>query len=286
MLWLILTLISALCWSSADALSKWISDDIGDFTNVWIRFVYSMPFFLLLWIGIEIPSLDANFWWALAALVPLEVLTWTLYLRAIRLSPLSLTIPFLGLTPVFLLVVPWIFIGEQVSLIGGIGVVVIALGIYLLNVTKTDEGFLAPLKAIGSEKGSILMIIVAALFSLSSTFGKIAITHSSPLFFAGIYYPFVGLLLAPYALSRKKVRTEAFSHPWRAILIGISFAGMAIAHFYAINIAKVAYMIAVKRTSLVFSSILGFLFFKEGNIRERLLGGVIIIMGVFLIAMG
>lgn len=286
MLWLILTLISALCWSSADALSKWISDDIGDFTNVWIRFVYSMPFFLLLWIGIEIPSLDANFWWALAALVPLEVLTWTLYLRAIRLSPLSLTIPFLGLTPVFLLVVPWIFIGEQVSLIGGIGVVVTALGIYLLNVTKTDEGFLAPLKAIGSEKGSILMIIVAALFSLSSTFGKIAITHSSPLFFAGIYYPFVGLLLAPYALSRKKVRTEAFSHPWRAILIGISFAGMAIAHFYAINIAKVAYMIAVKRTSLVFSSILGFLFFKEGNIRERLLGGVIIIMGVFLIAMG
>jgi len=286
MLWLILTLISAICWSSADALSKWISEDIGDFTNVWIRFIYSTPFFLLLWVGIDIPPLDAEFWWALAWLVPLEVITWTLYLRAIRLSPLSLTIPFLGLTPVFLLVVPWILIGEQVSLIGGLGVVVIALGIYLLNVTKTEKGLLAPFKAIGSEKGSILMIIVAALFSLSSTFGKIAITHSSPLFFAGIYYPFVGLLLAPYALSKSKVRTEAFSHPWRSIFIGISFAGMALAHFYAIAIAKVAYMIAVKRTSLVFSSILGFIFFKETDIRERLLGGIIIIVGVFLIAMG
>ena len=286
MLWFFLTLLSAVSWSATDALSKWISDDISDFTNVWIRFAYSAPFFLLLWIAIDIPPLDAQFWWALLFLVPLEVLTWSLYLRAIRLSPLSLTIPFLGLTPVFLLVVPWILIGEKVSLTGGIGVVVIATGIYLLNARNAGKGILEPLRAIKSETGSVLMIIVAALFSLSSTLGKIAIVHSSPLFFAGMYYPFVGLLLAPYALAKAPVRTEAFSHPWRALLIGVAFAAMAVTHFYAVEIAKVAYMIAVKRTSLVFSSLLGFLFFKEQNIRDRLLGGVIIVVGVFLIAMG
>ncbi|MCF7805365.1 MAG: DMT family transporter [Candidatus Marinimicrobia bacterium] len=286
MTWLFLTLISAFCWSSADALSKWISEDISDFTNVWVRFVWSTPFFLLLWFGIEVPELDSGFWTAMAFLVPLEVLTWTLYLRAIRMSPLSLTIPFLGLTPVFLLVVPWILLGETVSLIGGVGVAVIALGIYLLNVHKTDKGLLEPFKAIRHEPGSLLMILVAGLFSLSSTFGKMAITHSSPLFFAGIYYPLNALLLAPYALSRKHVRNNAFAHPKRALLIGIAFAGMALAHFYAISIAKVAYMIAVKRTSLVFSTLFGFFFFKERNIRDRLLGGVIIIVGVFLIAMG
>jgi len=59
---------------------------------------------------------------------------------------------------------------------------------------------------------------------------------------------------------------------------------MALEHFYAIEIAKVAYMIAVKRTILIYSTILGYLFFKEKNIRQRLIGVIIIVIGVFLIA--
>jgi uncharacterized membrane protein len=43
-------------------------------------------------------------------------------------------------------------------------------------------------------------------------------------------------------------------------------------------------MIAVKRTSLIYSTILGYLFFKEKNIRQRLIGVIIIVIGVFLIA--
>lgn len=286
MTWFFLTLLSAVAWSSADALSKWISEDISDFTNVWIRFLYGTPIFLLLWFGIDIPQLDQTFWIAIALVIPLEVLTWILYLRAIRLSPLSLTIPFLGLTPAFLLIVPWILLGETVTVIGGIGVLTIAAGIYILNIRTSGKGFLEPFGAIRHEPGSLLMIAVAILFSITSTLGKMAIVHSSPLFFAGCYYPVIGLLLAPYALSQSNVRSEAFSHPGRAALIGLAFAVMAVAHFYAIEIAKVAYMIAVKRTSLVFSSLLGFLFFREKDIRARLTGAVIIVVGVFLVVMG
>ena len=59
---------------------------------------------------------------------------------------------------------------------------------------------------------------------------------------------------------------------------------MAIAHYYAIEIAKVAYMIAVKRTSLIFATLWGWLFFKEEQITGRLAGATIIVIGVLLIS--
>jgi len=285
MLWFWITLVSALAWSAVDALSKWISTEVSDFANLWIRFLYATPFLLIVWFFVDIPPLDATFWEALIVLIPLEFLAWSLYLKAIRQSPLSLTIPFLGLTPVFLLIFPWIILGEKVSLTGGLGVLLVGTGIYFLNIRETKHGWLAPLKAIQSEKGSLLMVIVAIIFSISATFGKLAITHSSPLFFAGFYYPVLAIIILPYALFKPQRFQGVFTHPWRSLLIGIFFGLMAITHFYALTITKVAYMVAVKRTSLIFSSLLGFLFFKETDIRNRLPGAAIILLGVILITL-
>lgn len=286
MTWLFLTLLSALAFSGSDAVSKWISRDVSDFTNTYIRFLYSAPFFLLIWIFIKIPPLDHVFWTAVGVALPLEILAWILYLRAIRMSPLSLTIPFLGLTPVFLLIVPWVLMGEKVSLVGGVGVVAVAIGIYLLNLGRISRGILGPVKAIFHEPGSLLMILVAIIFSFTSTLGKIAITHSSPLFLAGLYDPLIALILTPIILKNRTNRTQVFCFPWKSLLIGVFFAVMAFAHYYAIELAKVAYMIAVKRTSLIFSTLWGWIFFKEKQMTGRLLGATVIIIGVFLISIG
>jgi len=214
MTWLLLTLLSALAFSGSDAVSKWISRDISDLANTYIRFLYSMPFFLLLWFFIDVPSLDTTFWLAAGTQLPLEITAWIFYLRAIRVSPLSLTVPFLGLTPVFLLIVPWILMGETVSFMGGIGVILVAVGIYVLNVNQSSRGIFGPLKAVWHEPGSILMIIVAILFSFTATLGKIAITHSSPLFVAGFYDPLIAIVLTPFAFGKSSVRKQLFQFPW------------------------------------------------------------------------
>lgn len=286
MTWFYITLLSALAWAGTDVASKWISSDVSDFTNVWIRFIYGTPFFLMIWFFIEVPPLDGTFWRTFLIVIPIEITTWILYLRAIRISPLSLTVPVLGLTPVFLLIVPWIILGERVSLVGAIGVMTIAAGIYVLNIRSSGKGVLEPFRAVRREPGARLMILVAALMSLTGTLGKVMVLHSSPLFMAAGFYPVIGLVMAPYALSKKRIRGEAVSHPGRAALIGLFFAVMVASHFFAIEIAKVAYMVAVKRTSLIFSTVLGFLFFREKDIGSRLAGTVIIVVGVFLVVMG
>ena len=58
---------------------------------------------------------------------------------------------------------------------------------------------------------------------------------------------------------------------------------MEATHYISISMAPVAYMLSVKRLSLLFGVILGRLIFKEEHIRYRLLGASVMVAGVCLI---
>ena len=60
-------------------------------------------------------------------------------------------------------------------------------------------------------------------------------------------------------------------------------AVMAYTHFLALQQVEVAYMIAVKRTSLLFGILYGALLFKETGLTRRLPAGVLMVAGVALI---
>jgi uncharacterized membrane protein len=51
----------------------------------------------------------------------------------------------------------------------------------------------------------------------------------------------------------------------------------------ALNLTKVAYMISVKRISLVIGVFYGYFFFRETNIGERALGALLMLTGFILI---
>jgi len=63
---------------------------------------------------------------------------------------------------------------------------------------------------------------------------------------------------------------------------GLLMAVMEATHFLALSMAPVAYMIAVKRLSLVFGVLLGWIVFGE-NIRYRMIGAAVMVAGVFLL---
>jgi uncharacterized membrane protein len=73
------------------------------------------------------------------------------------------------------------------------------------------------------------------------------------------------------------------SNLWLFLVGGLFMTGMEITHFVAMSLAPVAYMISVKRLSMVFSVLLGWIFFGEQNIRYRLVGGALMVAGVFFL---
>ena len=282
--WVFYSLITAFSLATADALSKKAMGKTNEYVIAWVREGYALPFLSLAFFFIDIPHLDSTFWLITLLAIPLEITAVILYVKAIRLSPLSLTIPFLALSPVFIIVIAFLLLGEFPDRSGLIGIILITLGGYLLNIRTTREGILGPIKAIKKERGSVFMIIVALIYSITSTMGKVAVQHSTPIFF-GFFYPFLLTIILSIILCLKGLLPQVVSRPGTFLGIGIFTAIMVASHFTAISLTNVAYMISVKRTSLIFSVIYGRLLFGEKNTGERLIGSILMLAGVIAITL-
>lgn len=282
--WLFLALLAAFSLASADALTKKHLGCLSAYEMGITRLAYTMPWLVLALLFIPRPALDSTFFLAFAAALPLEVLAFLCYMRAIKVSPLSLTLPFLAFTPAFIILTGRLVLGEAVSPAGAAGILLIVAGAYFLNLSRARTGLLEPFRAVFREPGSALMLLVSFLYSLTSTLGKLAVLHSSPWFFGVSYYLVFGLLMLSFLPLVRGARTGVLlEKPGAGLVVGACMAVMVLSHMLAISLTEAAYMIAVKRTSLLFGVLYGAWLFKEKSIAERLSGAVIMVMGVFLI---
>jgi drug/metabolite transporter (DMT)-like permease len=276
---------AAIFAATTDALSKKALRRHSPLLTAWVNLGYAAPFLLPLVFFIEIPHLDLTFWTTIVALIPMEIVAVILYMKALQISPLSLTVPFLSLTPVFSVVASFLILGEVPSISGASGILLIVFGAYSLNVHLSKEGVLEPLKAIFVERGSLLMVAVAFIYSITSNLGKLAIQHSSPIFMSLFYSPLLALTFLPF-LTRGKIGIMDFrTGGLLFVLIGASQAAATLFHFKAVSMMLVSYMISVKRLSLLLSVIFGRIFFHEEHLKERLFGSLLMILGVVLIVL-
>jgi len=290
LLWLPITLLCAVSLATSDALTKRaLAAHHNEYIIAWFRLLLMLPPLSLLLLATPVPTIGPEFVPTLLTALPLELLAVVLYFKALKLSPLSLTVPFLGLTPVFLLVIPYLLLGEKISAIGGVGILLVAAGSYTLNLRSRRDGLLAPFRAILRERGSLCMIGVAVIYGFTSTLCKKAITGSSPLFFAGLYPILLFLCMTPVALwkGRHELAHLRRSGILRATLLPALFSFLeTVTGIVALSLTNVAYMIAVKRLSLLFGVLYGHFLFREEGLRERLAGGTLMITGVALIVIG
>lgn len=283
--WILLTLLSAFCLATSDALTKRALETCNEYLVAWFRLLFSIPILAPVLIWLPWPALDSTFVGAFFCALPLEMVSVILYVRALRISPMSLTLPFLSLTPVFAILFSYAILGERVSLQGMIGILFLAAGSYVLQLHELRHGIFDPIRAIVKEKGSLLMILVACIYSTTSPLGKMAVMHSSPLFFGATYIIFLTLFLAPVALwkGRDEIRDLLQRKYRRLVLPGIFYAVMVASHMVAISLTNVSYMISLKRTSVLVGVFYGYFLFRETHIGERVVGAIVMLMGFALV---
>lgn len=178
-----------------------------------------------------------------------------------------------------------LLIGELPSSLGFIGVLFIVVGTYFLSIRDVRFGYFAPFKALMNEKGVVLVLIVAFIFSIAINLMKMGMQHSNPLFFALVFNLSVSIALFPIMATKskrsiKKIRSNVKS----LFVIGLLHALMDIFILNAMELAFVTYVNSVKRTSIIFSTLFGYFFFHEQRIIERLSGASIMIIGILLIS--
>ena len=231
-----------------------------------------------------IPVLGPAFGNALAVTAAVLTFASVLYFKAIKYADLSLAIPMMAFTPMFLLISSPLILGELPGGMSVVGIVLSVGGSYILHFRDRSIGCFEPFKSLIREKGPRYMLCVAAIYSISANMDKIGVMNSSPLMWIASVNSLLALTFGLIVIRRNLKFLEQIKTVWPfLILIGLCNAAAAIFQMTAVKMTLVPYLIAVKRTSIVMSSLFGFIFFKEKGIRERLAGVALMVAGVFMI---
>jgi drug/metabolite transporter (DMT)-like permease len=232
--------------------------------------------------------------------------------RALQLAPLSLCVPFMALTPVFLLPAGHFFLKEAITTGMVIGVVLVMTGSLVMNRALFANGWLEPAKAMFREKGPRYMLMVALLLTCTSVLDKWFVSTGGDTAFASrvsrsltlsigkcamLSLFFVGLTVFRLGdWSAYRARTVGFlgaatgfrwgkvwqDVPGWLIAAGVFEAVVMVLQLIALQFAPAALIISIKRSGILLACALGWFLFKERGIRDRVIGSCVMLVGVLI----
>jgi len=310
----LLALVATILTSFLPILNKRLLRDSGPALVAWIINAASLPVLaagtllltqcpmtplrgsLSLACAAHIPRIDGLF---AAALLASALLNWAATLLstlALARADASLVSPLLTFNPAFTLLLAWPALGEAPGLRQATGVAVVLLGAYLLDVEEARTGLLAPLRLLLHRPGTLLAIAASVLWGTTTVLEKLAIDHVTPP--SGPAVALIGTfllvaLLTPGAFRSTRAeepprakgpRQGLRAHP-RALTAAVLLAGVApLFGFTAIALGLVGYVTALFKLSAVLTIVWARVFLHEGQMRERLLGASVMLVGGVLVA--
>ncbi len=286
MTWLLLALAAGFFYGLQGVWTKWITRHVSGPAASWAIFAFAFPL-LAVYLALQgLPPVEPQFWPALLTNVAINVVSFYLYVSAIQKGDLGLTYPLLAITPVFVLPVEWVLLGDLPGARGLGGIALVVLGVYVLNFSERRAGLFAPFAAVLRDPGARRMLAVALIWSVSAVVDKVATISSSPAFYGTLESGLIALAFVPLVMRRGEGFRAALSRKtwWLLAVQGLLFALMFVVQMEAIQRTLAAYVISIKRSGAIVSVLLGALLFGEPRLRERLAGAVVILAGVLLIA--
>lgn len=292
MLWFNLSLLSATAKGSNQAITKSLT---RNFSVLEIAAFGQMAAAILIFPLIFFPGIvdvpgNVSFHKNAFATISLNFIAIILLVEAIRRSDLSYAMPFLGLTPVFSIFMGRILRDEVISVPGVLGILIIFLGAFSLDAKSLQDWATLGGKRIFRDKGVRLVIIVAFIYSVSSVYDKSATLLSDPYTFvwysANIRAAVIIIFLYGTRLTSSTAKannTLSPLHFFLFTLLGVTFLAESLSQMFALQTGLVAFVIAIKRLSILMTSLAGMIIFKEVFCRARMVGAVLIVTGAGVI---
>lgn len=286
MLGFLLAFGTAISEALKDITSKFNLHHIDEYTAAFslhlVQSIFLLP--LVFYIGFE--EMSSRFLWALLASSILQLTVILLYFKAIKRSELSVTVPLVTLTPLFMLLTSPIMIGQFPSLLGIIGIVFIVAGTYVSNLSEERENIFAPFVSLVKNQGSRYMLLVAFIWSITSNIDKIGVEETSPVFWAFTKDFLILFYLLPILIVKsRKPLSQINKRKWGLLMVGFFKSASVLTQMYAIQFILVAYVISIKRASSIFIILFAFFYMNEKkNFKNRMIGIITILVGLLIIA--
>ena len=238
------------------------------------------------------PTPTADYWRAVAFVMPPEALGLVCMARALRHGDLSEVQPIFGILPLFVLGSGALVLGEIPTVAATAGILVLAGGVYCVGL-RPGGSALDPLRALARSPGSWYAVAACVCWAFTTVIHKYGIAAVGPLPWAVTLAVGSGAMLAAAlpVIARRRGRAGGPRHAgaWTTavLLAGTAFAVQQVGLQLSLRAAQASYVVAVTATSTPLATALGVALLGERTAaRFRILGAALVSIGAVMIALG
>ncbi|MDP3150745.1 MAG: EamA family transporter [Ignavibacteria bacterium] len=289
MTWFFIALTSSLLSASAAIAQKKVLFNRSplefSFLLAIVNLIFSLPFFFAVnYATINTSNLSLLFVKSL-----IGVAAFLCVMSALKNLQISNALPLLALTPGFVAIFAFFLLGESLKTTEVIGLIALITGTYVLE-SKNLKEILFPLNVFIKSKYHQYILLALLLFSASSIMDKLLLIkmNLSPISLTAFQHLFFAILFAIIFYSFKNNREGVIGKfrkkdlGWIA-LISLLTIGYRYTQVLSISLASVALTLAVKRTSVLWATIIGGKIFKDTNLLKKTFAVLFILLGALLI---
>jgi drug/metabolite transporter (DMT)-like permease len=289
MTWFFIALVSAFLSAFAAITQKKVLFNLGalefSFILSIVNLLFSIPFFFF----IDYQTINSTNLLILFIKSFIGVGAFLSVMISLKNLEISNALPLLALTPGFVAVFAFLFLGESLKLIEVVGLIFLIAGIFILE-SKNFKDLFIPFSTFIKSKYHRFILLALLLFTASSILDKLLLIklNLSPISLTAFQHIFFALFFSIlYIFFRNKeeaapITIKKNNLGWIA-LISIITIGYRYTQIVAISLASVALVLAIKRTSVFWATVIGGKIFNDKDLLKRSIAAILILIGAILI---
>lgn len=203
--------------------------------------------------------------------------SWLCYFKALQLGNVNKVTPIDKSSTILTMILAFIFLGEEITVIKAIAVVLIGAGTYLMiQKKKTAE------KVVTSSAWIIYAILSAVFASLTSILGKIGIEGVESNLGTAIRTIVVLIMawLIVFVTGKQHTIKDIDRKSWiYLILSGFATGGSWLCYYRALQDGLASVVVPIDKLSILVTIIFSYVFLKETLTKKAVLGLVLIVAG-------
>jgi uncharacterized membrane protein len=197
--------------------------------------------------------------------------------------------PLTVLSPIFIPIWAYFLLAEKISFITGAGIIVTIIGAFMVKLdafkwTEVKKMFRLSKDYIGGR----FALAASLMYSFGAIFDKSKIATFDIVTYIGFILMFMALNLIIYTIIFQKQSVKSYlPKHWQFILLGGITVFLSFFTFrVALKEVMVSVAVPVRLISIVFAILLGIIILKEKPDFQKLIGSLIIIVGIILVNLG
>lgn len=217
----------------------------------------------------------------------LVVSSWVLSFNGLKHLPITIEAPVRSTNPIWTLIGAIIIFNEHLSILQWIGIITTITFFFMLSIAGKKEGI------VFSKNIWIFLLILSTVFSAASgLFDKYLLKSMDRLAVQSWFTIYQVIILLPAVFFcrwiKKKKDRPVFHWRWSIPAIGSLLILADFIYFDAVSQpgAMISMISALRKGNVLIAFIMGIIFFKEKNIRPKIIPSIGILIGILLISLG